>query len=580
MPIRIGRINLTSDTAIDISDHLTIVVGPNNVGKSVLLDSVFQRLTQSPTHPRQPTAIVASVDLSLPEREALEARLGEIAAYREPGQYPQGFFEHHHYFLPSTQVILPTFLDDLYRQGEPADALGELAGHFVAPLKPDNLSGQLGQVAVPNLYVEQAVSPLQRLWADRKLEAKLQESAKTAFGIDLTVNRFGGAQVGLHVGRPTSSEPQVGELSPYLREISALPQAATQGRGIQAFLGLLLLVMTSNFDIILIDEPETYLHPPQARLLGQYLVDWSKSGTQIIAATHSIDFLQGVLSASANTAHVSIARLTRPEETRNSVAQISPATVSELFEDPLLRYSRILDGIFYKGTILCESEADCKYYNAVMDHYLATTEPKPTRPDLLFTHCWGKDRFDRAVKALNGVRVPTAVIADIDLLADRQKFEGLLSEMGGDPAVLNASLNTIDSAIKSKGSRPLRAKASEDIGKVLDAKADGELSDDEIKKIRGAVSARSGWAVMKEAGKAGMPGGEPSQALEHVMMESAKYGLFILEQGELERFHPTIGGNKQIWLRRVFEDKAYETSPDAVTLLQRVIAYIAGVQDV
>ncbi|WP_166503359.1 ATP-dependent nuclease [Modestobacter italicus] len=431
---------------------------------------------------------------------------------------------------------------------------------------------------MPNLYQEVPTGPLQKTWADRALEERVQVLAMRAFGIDLTLNRHGGAQIGLHVGRPTTPEPAVGQPSPYIAEVASLPLVAQQGHGVQAFLGMVLTLMAGQYDIVLIDEPEAFLHPPQARLLGEVFVDLAKQRTQLLVSTHSDDFLRGVLQASASATDVTIARLTRPEPAVNAVAQLPPAAVRGLFEDPLLRYSNILSGIFYKGVVLCEAEGDCQYYAAVLDNKFTRAEAAVPRPDLLFTQCGGKDRFAKAARALLSTQVPTAIIADIDLLADRSKFVELLTVLGGDPTSLSAALNTVESALSAQATKPDRAFTRYRIIERIDASTEPSMSPSEVREVRDLLRSRSGWELAKKNGVGALPSGNPVDAFNAILAAAKSVGLFILPIGELERFHPEVGGNKQTWLRQVFEESLYTSSPEAEQLLSDVVAFIATKQ--
>ena len=61
--------------------------------------------------------------------------------------------------------------------------------------------------------------------------------------------------------------------------------------------GILLASECASFLVLLIDEPEAFLHPPQARRLAAALARTAKSlGRQVILATHSTDIIQGALS--------------------------------------------------------------------------------------------------------------------------------------------------------------------------------------------------------------------------------------------------------------------------------------------
>jgi predicted ATP-dependent endonuclease of OLD family len=65
----------------------------------------------------------------------------------------------------------------------------------------------------------------------------------------------------------------------------------------RSFASVLLDKFTSEYSIMLIDEPEAFLHPPQARLLGKMLATHNPDSRQLFIATHSEDFLQGLLDA-------------------------------------------------------------------------------------------------------------------------------------------------------------------------------------------------------------------------------------------------------------------------------------------
>jgi len=341
---------------------------------------------------------------------------------------------------------------------------------------------------------------------------------------------------------------------------------------------MLQILITRQYDIVLVDEPEAFLHPPQARLLGEIFVEFSNSGTQLVVSTHSDDFLRGVLSASAAATDVTVARLTKPTPTSNAIAQVPPAAVKKLFEDPLLRYSNILSGIFYKGVVLCEAESDCKYYAAIVDDMYATVDESEPRADLLFTQCGGKDRFAKAVAALHATRVPTAIIADVDLLADGTKFKELVELLGVTWSQIESDLNVIMSAAESRTTHVERQYAQVQIDAIFSASDGKYLDTGELRLVREAVTPVNGWKLIKTNGRGALPKGNAHESFERVLRTVANAGLFILPIGELESFHPTVAGSKQTWLRQVFEDGLYRDSAEARRLLTNVVAYIAGQQ--
>lgn len=78
--------------------------------------------------------------------------------------------------------------------------------------------------------------------------------------------------------------------------------------GIKAFTGLIAAVMSTDYRIMLVDEPEAFLHPPLAKKLGRRLTELaSKRQANVLASTHSSDFLMGCIQTGEK---VNIIRLT------------------------------------------------------------------------------------------------------------------------------------------------------------------------------------------------------------------------------------------------------------------------------
>ena len=130
-----------------------------------------------------------------------------------------------------------------------------------------------------------------------ELEEELSTLAFEAFGISLTLDRVN-TEVRLRVGQvvgipvPPISHPTLA----YADAVASLAALENQGDGIKSFLGLALTVLSTNVDLICVDEPEAFLHPAQARTLGRWL---SRQATlrniQILVATHDRDFVLGLL---------------------------------------------------------------------------------------------------------------------------------------------------------------------------------------------------------------------------------------------------------------------------------------------
>ncbi len=98
----------------------------------------------------------------------------------------------------------------------------------------------------------------------------------------------------------------------------------------RAFVGILLHAFLVEHSCVLIDEPEAFLHPPQARLLARFLVEQELASRQIFLATHSGDILRGILDAGSK--RVRVIRIQR-EGDKNVVAQLQQSEIEQLWND-------------------------------------------------------------------------------------------------------------------------------------------------------------------------------------------------------------------------------------------------------
>ncbi|MFI1155074.1 ATP-dependent nuclease [Streptomyces sp. NPDC020817] len=248
-------------------------------------------------------------------------------------------------------------------------------------------------------------SKLQYLYANRDKERDFSNLVYQAFGAHVSVDRYA-ESIRLVVGRP---HPDLRDALPgEAREVAAayrnLPSVSDQGDGFRSFVQILLQVMVRPAPLVIIDEPEAFLHPPHARLLGRLLAGIEEQ-TQLFVATHSADFLAGVLEAE-KARPVSIVRLDRSSD-RPTARLLNPDTVQDLLRTPLLRYSNLSSGLFHDRVVLCEGASDCQFYAASFD---ASRDAAAPHDNILFLHTSGKPPLADTARRLRQCGIPTAVM--------------------------------------------------------------------------------------------------------------------------------------------------------------------------
>lgn len=352
--------------------------------------------------------------------------------------------------------------------------------------------------------------PIYKICKSERLAQKISDYFHLAFNEDLIVNRNKMTDVPLHIGKaPNKCEYTIDKQDDYYELIDKLPLLQNQGDGMRSFASILLDTFTSDASITLIDEPEAFLHPPQARILGKMLAENNSEDRQLFISTHSQDFLQGLLYS--NNKNITVVRINR-DGNINRMNILSNDKIKELWKNPILRYSNILSGLFHEKVIVCESDYDCLFYHALMTE-LSEKEQK-SMPDILFTQCGGKHRIKDIVKALKAVDVTVVAITDFDLLNDSRTFKSIISAFGVNyQEVLESDMKIIYDNMNAK---------------------------------------KDAWEQIKKIGKHGFSGDAPS-AYENVEAVCKSIGLFVVPVGEIECFDKTINEEKKDWVYEVLK---------------------------
>lgn len=391
-------------------------------------------------------------------------------------------------------------------------------------------------------------NPIQELYADDAKEFELSELFKKAFKQDIIVNRCGGTKITIHVGaKPPLGDGEDRVSKSYLDKLLQVPQVQKQGDGIRSFLGILLNVFVTPHPLILIDEPEAFLHPPQARLLGKILAS-KLHDSQIFISSHSGDFIKGLLDS--GNANVKIIHIDRDISSNiNHMKLLDNNGISQIWRDPLLKYSNILDGLFHSKVVICESDSDCRFYQAVLNACYSDDDVS----SILFVHCGGKQRLKVVVDALRAIDVKTMAIADIDVLNDGSVFKPIAESFGVAWSSIEGRWKNIDNFARQLATSKNKIDIKKEIDDFLESIPETMLSRGSSEKIEEIVKFSSGWSSVKKVGKRAFTGSVYTD-YNAVEDECKSHGLLIVPVGELEHFYKpfeTLHGPK--WTNKVLE---------------------------
>ena len=369
--------------------------------------------------------------------------------------------------------------------------------------------------------------PRNHLWAlfvDDEAREKVRQFTEDAFGTHFVIDPTGMKvfRIRLSSTKPSCKTEEQGldERSRKFHQRAAL--IMDLGDGVKASVGLVSAVMSLPHKILLVDEPEAFLHPPLARRVGKTLSEIAQQrDATLVAATHSADFLMGCLQS---TTDLRLVRLTYAQG-KATARSLEPVKVLGLMQDPLLRSTNVLRALFHNGAVVTEADTDRAFYDEINARLLATGRGCE---DTLFMNAQNWQTVPRIVEPLRDFGIPAAMILDFDVLMSKefQKIWGLLKR-----CVAPAELEELQRERK------------------------------QIKKLMERVGRNS----FKTDGVAAF-GGNDKKKVVAFLKRMQQYGIFFVPVGELERWLQTLHNHARIrkdrWLTETFEKLGSDPNAD------------------
>ena len=538
-------ITFSDGTTIPLgSTDVVVLVGPNNAGKSVAL----RELEEHFGNPIETSVIKSAPTLKTGTREAFGAFVKGHMQVRTQG---------------SSRIYSGpgfSFSTDIEAEGMWPDGFSTFRSLFCLRIPTEMRISGSNPVAPINVLDEPPSHPIHRLYSDDELERRISGYFRRAFGEDLVVFHAAGNQIPLFVGqRPHLALREQRTSRSYSERLrnSTVP-LTDQGDGMRSFASVVLhLLAPTTPSILLLDEPEAFLHPPQARLLGEIVATEKSSRAQLFVATHSTDVLHGLMTVAPD--HLRILRMQR-EGNVNRIRELDKQLVKTISSDALMKYSSVMSGVFHERVFICEGDSDCLFYSTLLDLPAVHGE---RQPDVLFIHANGKDRMAALAKVLVDLGVPVDVIADMDVLKDTATVRRIVESLGGHWE----SVKPMATAVKAAVEEQKPSLSLDEIKKeVEDVLQESPPKDDTPRKLQARVDAifrkASPWDTLKKAGESALPPGETTKQFRSLRATCKDLGLWITPVGELEGFCKAVGGHGASWVQQVIEQKDLVASPE------------------
>lgn len=427
---------------------------------------------------------------------------------------------------------------------------GQIRDIFVAYLDTMN---RLSICNPPELISRNAEKrhPIHYAAFNGKYRIWLSENFKKAFGKDLIPFTQNGSNIPLCIGDVVKFDTEFDDeqlrQEAYSEILETYKQVQDQGDGIKSFTGILLYLMLDYYSTFLIDEPESFLHPPQANIMGRIIGETLQADQQAFISTHSEEIIKGLLEVCPD--RIKIVRIKR-EGDYNSISVLDNEKFSEIWNDPLLKYSNIMTSLFHKEVMLCESDSDCKMYS-VIEHHLKYKVGKYS--ETLFIHCGGKHRMAKIASALRSLDIDVKLIPDLDVLNDECIFKGIATSFDVDWESIKKDYNIIASNLHSSKEAVDKNKLLGMVSQIVNESENPNLSLKEINTIKAELKTESKWEALKRNGITALPSGDATVAFQRLDQVLRNAGIFIVPVGELECFVKQVGGHGPDWVNKVLE---------------------------
>lgn len=531
----ISKIHFNDGTDVDIQQNdIVIFVGPNNAGKSQSLKDIYTLASE-----KQQTTVVTDITIKKSSTN-IKDLLDSIESKEFQGSSTlYNVLGHTFYYNKGTDNL---FLSEPYFKF--------FLNLFVANL---DTAARLTICNPPDSITRKSPKyhPIHYAAFDSKYRKWLSNNFKKAFGVEITPNILNGATIPLCMGPPVilndEYDDEQSRQEDFASKLETYKQVQNQGDGIKSFTGILLYLMLDYFCTYLIDEPESFLHPPQARIMGQIIGHTLSDQQQCFISTHSEEIIKGLLEACPE--RIKIIRITRNNDT-NFFSVLNNEKFKDVWSDPLLKYSNIMSSLFHKSVVLCESDSDCKMYSIIESHLKQSSEKYS---ETLFIHCGGKHRMAKIASALRSLKIDIKLIADIDVLNDQTVFKSIVESFGIDWTIIQSNYKKIVENLHSPKEKINRIDAKLKINQILDNSQTQNLSTKEIKDIRNIISNISKWDSIKLGGINSIPAGDATAGFKQLNNILQENGIYIVPVGELECFIKDIGGHGPEWTNKVLE---------------------------
>lgn len=580
---KIENINFCDGTSVQ-PGSLTLIVGPNNSGKSRILRDILSLTTGG----RQAHPVVNNLAFTTPNtaRELFQAY-----------KFTTHVDEHRNVYLRSLAANLND-LSNVHVGGENwTERLDQILSGTLDEASKATFGQWFGNSFVSMFSTEERLkivretetaergatsSLLHALYEEgATTEDSIRKIVKLAFQKDIRLDYSTLRKILFRIGDDLSMVPKDTRDAMCFYEDRKVERLDDQGDGIRSFVATAVTMMVGDRPVLLMDEPEAFLHPPQAFRLGEVVAELSHAQRQVFVATHSSEFLRGVLSKRQD---VSILRIER-RGIASTIRTIDSAGIAVLANDPLLSSTRILDGLFYQGAIVVEADADSVFYQRV-------SRELSDADNFHLVHAHNKQTVAKVLPPYRSLGIRHAAIVDFDVMRVTNEFAAILKgfdvPLDCQAPILSLREKLVTHIEKLSEEELLQRVINELEAELARLKTDSKQTKDKLSDLLGNLKrireSGSSWKEYKKLGRAALDSSH-QEIFDQLVQKCAQQGLFIVPVGELEGWLVSHGvahtSNKSKWIVKALEKLPsldFDASADPWRFMQSVFTYLNSPQ--
>jgi len=417
--------------------------------------------------------------------------------------------------------------------------LKNLGGFLCSALFLDKRLTLLNPCAAINVAKSSPQTTLQALYVSKHAKAALCAEICKVFRRAVWVDNTRNIELVYRAADSTDLPTPEDRLEPEVME--KYRTIETEGDGIRSYSAICATILLDQRPLCLIDEPEMCLHPPQAYAMGRFIGTNVSDRTCTVVATHSSHVLRGILETNPKAC---VIRLSRRDQTFHAQSLL-PDELVKTTSKPRSRSEAILEGLLSHAVVLCEGEGDRIVYESTFRTL------RDRQIDIRFTASEGTGGFSDALRLYCILKVPVAVIADIDFLDKEAELRKVLEELGSPTPQVDA-LCLRSRAILTEVK--MHISAPDTAGVLSERKAISEIPivENTEQHLRGKLSRiveqlyrlrelkLLGVECIPLTYKFGQQNVPLRDELQSLLLTLASNGLFLVPKGELESWLPIL----------------------------------------